>query len=301
MGRISAGEAIGAGFRLIGREPVAFLAWALAYLVVGMLPQLWAISAMLPLWSTMLAEAGLGAGPDMADMMRLQAHMMMVQPVSYLTSLVSQALLLGAVYRAVLFPDDRRFFYLRFGVRELWLGLLLLVMVVMMVIALFVAMIPFLIVVAIVAIAGEESLALVIPLLSLLLFGVFVWLALRFSLAPVMTFAERNFRFFESWTVTAGHAAGMFLVLVALAVIVLLAQGVLLAAGLVAAGATIGATAFGDAWLDNPAEALGRLGWGFWGVAAVVVSIVSAAIFVLFGGAWAEMYRQLRPDEPAAA
>src|SRR5262249_34743779 len=149
---------------------------------------------------------------------------------------------LGAVYRAALYPEDRRFLHLRFSMREVWLGLVLMVLVVMFFIGFFVAMIPTMVVTAIAAAAGHNSGASALLVFAAMfgLFAVVIWLALRFSLATPMSFAEKNFRVFESWAVTAGHAGKMFGVGLALVVIVWILELILVAAGFAVVVAKVG-------------------------------------------------------------
>jgi hypothetical protein len=50
MQNISVGAAIGEGFRLIRREPLALLAWSLVYFVFGVLPSIWLLTQMIPIY-----------------------------------------------------------------------------------------------------------------------------------------------------------------------------------------------------------------------------------------------------------
>ena len=140
MASFSVTESFGAGFRLIARNPGAILAWAVAYLVIGLLPQLAVMGGMAP---SMLDLFGMAAsqpqGPDIGEMIRLQSNMVVLQAVNYLCTIASQAVLTGAVLRAVLEPDNRRGFYLRFGRQELWLALVSLVFIVLLAMACVVA------------------------------------------------------------------------------------------------------------------------------------------------------------------
>jgi hypothetical protein len=119
MGDFSADRAIGAGFKLIGRAPLAFLAWVVTYLVVGVLPQAGFVAAILPEWSRMTQEIASSAGANVpmspAEMFRAQTGMMQLQPLVWITSLVAHTVILSAIYRAVLEPEDSRFCYLRRG------------------------------------------------------------------------------------------------------------------------------------------------------------------------------------------
>jgi len=304
MGDFSAGAAIGAGFRLIGREPLAFLAWAAAYLVVGILPQIGVLALIAPEWTRLTQEiassAAAHAPMSSAEMLRAQAGMMQLQPLSWIAGLVSQTLVLSAIYRAVLFPEDRGFFYLRLSGRELWLGLAMLVLVVMVLLLFVVVMLPTALIMGLItALARDTPIAglLIIPAM-LIAFGVIVWVLLRLSLATPMSFAQRGFRLYESWDVTRGHAGKMFGVGLVLAIVVWLAEMVLLGVALGLAGgfASLGQL---SAWFQHPHFDLARLTpWILGG--SVLAAVFSTGFFALFGAAWAETYRALTAEPDAA-
>jgi hypothetical protein len=302
MAEFSGGSAITAGFRLIGREPLAFLVWTLVYLVIGVLPAGWMLSEILQGFGPLMEAAKTGGEPRMDDMFAFQARMLRFQGLYYLAAIVSMTLLLSAVYRACLGTRPDGVFHLRLGTQELWLGLVILVLYVLMFIGMFVMMLPMFIVIGVMAATKSEALAWVAPLIMFVGFGVIVWAALRLSLAPIMSFQENTFRLFESWSVTRGHALKMFGVALALIVIIWIIELVL---GAVAFGAVLGqlpAQGLADADPMQPFQALQRMGLGFWAAVAVGVALLGTFFNVLFGAAWAEIYRGLTPAvEPAAA
>jgi hypothetical protein len=304
MGDFSAGAAIGAGFRLIGRQPLAFLVWAAAYLLVGVLPQIGVFALILPEWSRLTQEIATSSAAHTpmgaAEMMRAQAGMMQLQPISWITSLVSQTLLLSAVYRAVLFPDDRGFFYLRLSGRELWLSLVMLVLLVMAVLLGFAVMLPTALIVGIVGALsrGSPALGLLIIPVILIALGVMIWVLLRLSLATPMSFAGRAFRLYESWDLTRGQAGKMFWVALALGLIVWVVEMIAGSVVLALIGGFAGLQHM-TAWFQHPQFDLLRLGpWILGG--SVVIALFSAAVFTLFGAAWAEIYRELTAEPDAA-
>jgi hypothetical protein len=301
LGGFSATRAIGAGFRLIGREPLAFLAWALVYLVVGLIPQFAAMALIVPAVlrtsHELSAEAAAGhaALPPM-DMLRMQASMMQAQSISWLGSIVSHTLVTGAVFRAVLFPDDRGFLYLRLSLRELWLGLAGLVLVVMAAIAIFVAMIPTAVIAGVMSAVshGSPAAGLVAALVILVAMAVVVWGVLRLSLALPMSFADRAFRLYESWGLTGGHGLKLFVVALALAVIAWVAE-------IVVGGACVavfsGVVGFERAtlWFRTGTVAWSALApWIV--VIGLVLALLGGAIVTLFSAAWAEIYRALEAE-----
>src|SRR6185503_6649340 len=124
MEDVSVGRALGAGFGLIRRHPGAIGVWTLVYIVLALLPTYGVMAMMQPVYAQM------AQGPASPLALQSQMQMLQIQPIGWLLGLVCQALLLGAAYRAVLFPEDKGFFFLRLGWRELWLGLSFLVLVI---------------------------------------------------------------------------------------------------------------------------------------------------------------------------
>ena len=304
MGDFSTGSAIGAAFRLVAREPVAFLVWALAYLIIGVLPQIGVFALILPEWLRLTQEitssAGVNSPMPPAEMFRAQAQMMQLQPISWLAQIASQALLLSAIYRAVLFPEDRRFFYLRLSMREVWLGLVMLVLFVMMGMLLFVIMLPLAVIGGIVAAFAHDAPAvglLIVPVVFASM-AVVVWVLLRLSLATPMSFAQRGFKLYESWNLTRGHAAKMFLVALALVIVVSIIEMVLMSAVFALTGGFAGLGHVGE-WFQHPQVDMRRaLPWIVVGGGAI--ALLSTAVFTLFAAAWGEIYREIS-DEPATA
>lgn len=298
MRDFSAGAAIGAGFRLIGREPLAFLAWALVYLVVGLLPQVWMFSRILPMLGEFAASAESGGEPAMQDMMRLQMQIMQLQPLSYLASILSAVLIMGAVNRAVLMPDERRFLYLRLGMRELWLGLSWLVLMVLLVLGVIVLLIPVIVAVGVTTAGdggGEPSGAgiLIAVLLGFAALGVGAWAALRLSMGPLMSFAENTFRIFESWRFTRGLAMKMFGVGLALVLIMFVAQMALGAAAFAFVLGAVLQNASAGAMEGDPLAALRAISPAAIAVGCVLFALLYAFSHTLMGAAWADIYRQL--------
>jgi hypothetical protein len=296
--KISGREALLAGVRLIAREPAAFAVWCVLTFAIGVVPQMLSIGASLQ----MLGAVASGGAMSTPEVMAAQQRVMAYQPLIYLSSLALIALVPSAIFRAILRPDDRAFLYLRLGAREFWLALIVIVMFVMYFIAILVGMIPFLIVIGIVAAAsavggdggGGAAVGALIGALSILvLIVVILWGALRLSFAPVMAFADGTFRLFESWTLTRGHAGKMLLVAAAITFLSSIVYVVVLGVLVMTLGldfASLGATLSSD-----PQALLNQIGVPWLALAIVAASVLTAAYYVVWGAAWAEMYRQLRP------
>jgi len=302
MNGFSAGGAIGAGFRLIARRPVAFLGWALTLMLIGVVPQFWALSELFASVGDLvrLAPESPDAAPS-AEMFQMQARMMRIQPVLFLSGTVSATLVTAAVYRAALGLEEKSFLCLRLGSRELWLGLVTLLLAVVLPFAAMALILPIGVLAGVAAVAHVQALYWLIPVAIVIAIGFGTWAILRISMAPVMSFSENTFILPESWALTRGHALKMFWVALALGAIVWAVQMVLFGAVIAAANAVIplqdlfgapGAKAFPD---------LTRLGYGFWFGVAAGVALFSTFVSVLFGAAWAEMYRGLRPAQTPAA
>lgn len=287
MAVFSGNRAVGAGFRLIGREPLAFLAWTLAYVVLAILPQAWMFHTIL----TQMPALG-DAQPTMQEMIELQSRMLVIQPVSLLSSLLSYVVINGAVFRAVLQPDDRRFLYLRLGAQELWLGLVAVVIVVLFVIVMLVMFIPIGIIVGIAAASAGEAAAGLVTLVVMLLGAALVtWLALRVLLALPMSFDQRNFRLPEALRLSRGHVGKMFLVFLALMLIALAAQMLLFAISVGAVVAGVGPGGFDDA---DPTALLQGIGPGVWIAIGVVWALYMTGYSTLLSAALASIYKDLR-------
>ncbi|ULU27744.1 hypothetical protein [Dyella terrae] len=236
MTDFSISRALGSGFSLIARRPGSAIAWSMAYLLVAIAPMAllfgYLLSEMPSLFAS-LQHMDPHKGPS-ADMFRLQSRMMMANPLMFVTGLAGRALLVGAIYRSVLEPDNRRFFSLRFGAQELWLGLVLFVYSVIVAFTMLGAMIGGGILGGLAWLIGglipdptAATLTRVVLIGGVVIaaIGAWAWVAIRLSLAPVMTFAEKEFRLHESWALTKGHAwklTGMSAVLAVIAITIAL-------------------------------------------------------------------------------
>src|SRR6185312_6765210 len=205
---------------------LAVLNWAVAYLVFVALPIFVILAHMLPdivaSYQEGLAQAARHEPPDPARLMALRARMFSYNPLIWLLSLAAQAVLMGAVFRAWLEPQDNRFGYLRLGLREVWLGLTYLVLLVMAAIMVLTLFIPIAIAVGVSAAAAPHGAGPGLPAVLLLCAialaggGVIVWVELRLCLALPMSFAQRRFVLYESWDLTRGLALKTFAVFLTL-------------------------------------------------------------------------------------
>lgn len=298
MTQLSVRQAAGAGFRLIGREPLAVLGWAALYLVLAAAAAA-LLGATFGNFFVVLAQAG-DAEPAFSDMLALQMQMMATQSLFMLGALGLQTVMMGAVFRAVLQPEERRWAYLRLSSQELWLAIVYFVLSFGIGVAAGMLLFPVAALAAFLGIAFRDSLgawgmAMVgIPGLIALI-AVTVWLMLRLCLAYPMSFAERNFRLFESWAATRGHAGRLFLVflLTTLAVLTIQLAGFVLFAGILIA-------AIGPQWqalLAGDPLLLFRTVAPLTALFVVLGSALSAVTAVIATAPLADVYRQLAASD----
>jgi len=304
MATFSGGQALASGFRLIARRPLAVLVWALLYLVVALAPQ---VAMVATIWPDFLALAAERAGdsvhaqaePDMQQLAALNAKASVFQLTQMVTGVLSATVLAGAVFRGVLEPESRAFAYLKLGRQELWLAVVMVITWVMAALAFFVAMIPAVVVGTIGSLAGGPDYLggmLAFAVIMLAACGGLIWAFLRFSLGLPMSFAEGQFRLFESWRLTGGHAFKMFQAGVCVTVIVLVAEVVLLVALVVGAGAWLKAAweavaARPEAWVQFVPAIVGG---------GLLTALLGVVVQVLYLAPLADIYRQLAPRDGEA-
>lgn len=307
MARLSIGEALSDGFGLISRRPLDCMAWGLAYFVFAGVPSLLLTGWLLPDYLTFFREAM--AHPDrvhdtfiggsFAREMQLQG----LQPLIWLGMLVGQAVAYSAVFRAVLRPQERGFLHLKLSSTELWVGLVLIVQYVClwltfmaMIIPVMILWMPTFITAANHTMAGWEA--------PVGLFGMFVawavliWLCIRFSMAAPMSFAERQFRLFESWRLTRGKAFSLFLLYLVIGLIVmavaLIIEGIIASVALSVLGVNFNIDGLRD-FLDQPPERIVSTAGPYVIAIDLVWAVIAGFFMAATVGAWASAYRQLAP------
>jgi hypothetical protein len=307
MDSFSFGQALGAGFRVIGRKPLAVVIWAAVYLLLVALPALALAAFVLPQTVAAYQQMAVHVGPpDPAQMMALRSRTFGLQPAIWLLSVVANTVVIAAIFRAVLEPGNSRWGYLRLSGRELWLGLTYLVILVMSLIMIFVLALPIGIGAAVVAAVGEHGGAtgggaVLLALVGLVGAGVIVWVLLRLSMALPMSFAQGRFLLYESWEVTRGHALKIFLVFLVLWIALAVVEAALVSA---VAFHFIPLFRQGTAWQTFTAasltDTLRRLGPVIAGF-VIVGSVVGMAVHAILFAPLAEIYRELTAEAPPAA
>lgn len=309
MAKFSVGGAATAGFGVIGRAPLAVLAWGVLILVMlvgpmaglmwGLIPQFVEFFKSMPDPASTTPAATDPA--MMARMMQLQTSMMGVNAISWVGGTLVNAVVAGAVFRAVLQPDQKRWAYLRLGKAELWLAVVTLVQGVLFMMAyfavFFIGFILFLIVYLVGSAAGEGGkliAGLLVVLVMLGAFGTLIWAVLRLSMAGPMSFVESKFLLFESWTFTRGQSwrlLGMALILVAILLGLELVVYAIL--GVAAFGAWGGIKTMVEAMQGQPLETWLHALWEIAAIGVVVLSFLSAVAMALVFAPWAKAYQAL--------
>ena len=316
MADFSISDALGSGFGLMGKRPVSVMAWGLTYLVIGMALPLWVAASVLgPDFISLFRNLHPGMPPpaNFAEMMApMHAKMMLFQPIMFVTTLAAQAILTAAVFRATLEPRNRGLAYLRVGPRELWLALLNFVMRVLAVILL--------VVLILVGVGLGFALNSVFEsqqvdwtartcsfvAIGVVLFAIFIGVCVRFSLAAPMTFAESNFRLFESWGLTRRHGWKLFglgLLLAIVSIVMVLAFEAVVFGGIILAAGGVHWDPKAFMALVQDQNRLWSSGVGEGMVAAALLAAYAfGAIFAVAMAPWAVAYRELlpRPKAPPA-
>lgn len=299
MATFSGSEAVASGFRLIRAHPQAVLLWGAVYTLLCWLP---GALAILALWPDMAAfqEAARASDADPAAILAMQVKMIGPMLLALPFSLLGMTLIFGAILRSVLSPQETARGYLRLGRSEWMMLLSFATLLVLLWLALVV-------VVAVWAIAFGAGTAGGTPgagamLLGVIVFtaavGVWVWAAVRLSLAPALSFDTGRFQIFEAWSLTRGSAGKIFLTYLAVVLIVFLIELVIFG-GLALLGLLVGwdlSSVFGGLMsgpqydqISNPAR--------FLIINGALNLVVSMVAYPLSYAPVATIYRSLRRTE----
>jgi hypothetical protein len=302
MAHLDVSQSAFSGFGVISRNWVAPAIWGLVQTVLAVLPMLLVLPALIEMFGLFSGAIGKGIEPDEAELMRLSTQMNMVQPLTWITQLLAQGLVTGAIIRAVLHPEDSRWFYMRLGMGELMLVAVSLVFTIIFVVAFIVAAIVVAIFGFAIGAANEGAGIAAAVLVGMVAFGVIVWGSLRFSLGFAMSHEKKQFLLFESWRMTEGHAGGLFgmglLSVVVGWLISMVVVGVLIGVGiflLLGNGGFEALRALDDtqdfAAFFTPERTQALIAFGV--LYLIVASAINGYVGTIFTAPWAEAYRQL--------
>ncbi len=307
MAQLDISQAAFSGFGVIRRGWFAPVIWGVVLTVLAFLPVLLMLPTLIELFGAVAGSMGQGAEPDEAQIMNLSRQMNIVQPLSWITQLLSQGLITGAIFRAVLHPDQKSWFYMRVGMGEVMLVAVSLVFSIIFFVAILIAALLVAIVGFSVGVASPEAGITAAVLVGLVALGVLIWGGLRFSLGFAMSHERKQFLLFESWKMTAGNAGGLFgTAVISIVIGLLISMAVSLA--FLALGALLLFSNGGFEALRTlddskdfasfftPERVQGLLGVG--AVYLLIASALQGYVAAIFTAPWAEAYRQLAlPNE----
>lgn len=221
----SGSDAAFEGFRLVRRNPMALVAWTLLYAVVSLLGLFAMSNAIdsLTAWSErMEALEGTSPTPDQV-LAAFQGFGQVMLSLSWLipVSLAISAMLMAAVARGVLNPRAGGFGYLRLGMDELRVFVVMLVLSILAVCAWMALAIVIGVLAGVAGASGANWLWLLGLVAGLAGVAAIIWVAVRLSLAVPMTVAENRIAIFDSFALTRGRFWSLFGMAVIVIVMVL--------------------------------------------------------------------------------
>lgn len=295
----SATDSILEGFRLVRRNPMVLVAWTLVYFVYAMVSLLASTASIEPLIAAMeQLEAVERSGTQnfqayvgpLNALFAASSYSLWVLPLM----LIATSVIITAVARGVLRPEDGGFGYLRFGMDEVR------VLVVQVVVGLMIGLATLTLTFIAAMIGGLAAAAiggwgvLVMFLAFLAAIAVVVWLAVRWSLAVPVVVDQRRLLVFESFALTKDR----FWPLLGMSVIVVLIYvGVSLLLTMVAAPLTLasGLSMF-TVTPENQAEVMRRMTLANpWMIAIAAFNAFSYALTVgVLNAPFSAAYRDIK-------
>lgn len=206
MTTFSAGDAAFEGFRLTREQPRTILIWAVFHFIVSVFSALILISMSGD--ALELVERSEELSPDEVTqmMLGLAPTTLILAPLGLLVL----AVIAAAVYRLHLRPHEGGLGYLRLGGDELRLVLLTVIFYVLSVVGLFLLLLLAGVGAGVAGVIGGGSGQLVGIGVFLFSAGLWLFVMVRLSLAPVITFDTGKLSVFESWRVTKGRFWPLF-------------------------------------------------------------------------------------------
>lgn len=295
----SATDAAFEGFRVVRRHPMALIFWALFYAVMLVAALAMVGGSVIGLMNAAETLEASGATSPEAFMPALASYMAIfavVLPVS----LIASAMIYAAVSRAVLRPTESAFGYLRLGMDEVRV---LVVSIVLFIVFTVLMVVVFGIIGAVIgmtAAADMPALWLLVVLLVCAAIALFVWLAVRLSLAIPITMAERRIAIFDSFAVTKGRfwpLLGMALLAGVMSIVVSLLGSLV---GMPLQLATGGLQGLSELEGESIPVIL-QAAWPAIAVWVVINAIMYALQVAVVYAPFSAAYRDIKGGEPSAA
>jgi len=201
MTGFSASDAALEGFRISRERPRVLLGWTLFTLFASV------VGAVITITMPKEARAALDAlaNEQAPDLEALLEMLTAVSPI-LIVGLLVQRMMDAAVYRVILHGGEGgRFAYLRLGADELRLAALRLIFLVLAVLLIAVAQFCIAILAVVASPLGQGPMLLVAFVAEVFSWGVILMIAVRMSLASVITFETGKLSILESWELTRGQ------------------------------------------------------------------------------------------------
>jgi hypothetical protein len=297
---LSPTEAAFSGFSLIRREWRAVLIWAALRLVVSLV-MLGVVALIAGDDIARLAEVGAGTPEQLSDPLAVFQTFKGFEPVLLITwpvGLLFQAVMLSALYRAYLRPEESRYAFLRLGRTELVMVAVMLLIGALYLCALFLVTFAAGLVAAVAAKLAPELAALVGLVLLVAVIAAHIWAPVRVSLSLADSFDRNRISLFHSLTLTRGHfwsLFGAYVLALALTVVIMLVAlaAFMIVAAIAALIAGQGLSTVGQALNPDPLSVAGAFS-----VAAAIwlvfSSITGACSYPLILGPTAEAYKAFK-------
>ena len=299
MATFNVEDAAFTGVGLLVRRPGAAIAWALVWAMLV------AIVAM-PFAGTLTAYVTIAVRtqgrPAASDILPLAPQLGAFFLLMGLAGLVVGAVISCAVYRAVLEPENSNFAYLRLGDEEIRVMVVNFIRGLLLFGINFTLSITLALLLVLANSAGPATTGLVRVVGEGIVLCILFWVQLRLSLAGPMTYRERRFRLFESWTLTRGltwRLVAVGLILVVIGIVVYLGVVSLGIAGSLAMWNSTPRPADLQVLLSQaPAQWIGPLA-PFIALIGLMVLIAGALLTPIGLAPWPHIYRALKGDEVA--
>jgi hypothetical protein len=300
MAKLDITETAFAGFGVIKRNPLAPAVWGLVQMLLVAGPVALMIPVLMEFMAAAIAAEQAGVEPQMADILALQGRMNLISFPAMITGLVARGVLGGALFRSVLTPGDRAWFFMRLGKAELMLVVTGIVLSIIGVGAVLIAGVLVAIVAVLIGQASLEAGIAVGILGGLVVLVTGLWALLRLSMSIGLSFDRKSFLLFESWPMTRGQTGSLFLMALVSGIVATLLQTLVfglvfggLLAGLFGAGALTTEMLQDPNQLMSPAVLTGLIPWGL--AALLLGSMATGYLATIMVAPWAAAYRALAP------